>query len=306
MTQAESRSRRPLRLGSLEVVPGPIAYGCWRFAGTDVRAGADKIETAVEVGMTLIDTADVYGLGPAANFGDSELLLGEVLSEAAGLRDRIILATKGGIDPGVPYHTSKRHMLQACEDSLRRLGVETIDLYQVHRPDFLTHPDELAEALTTLRESGKVREVGVSNYSVSQYRGLRSCLSFPIVSRQPEFSAWHLDPLFDGVLDQCMEEKLTVLAWSPLAGGLLANAGGSAPPGSEQRLAGLLKCLDALAVKRRMLTGDDRAGVRPRSSGRNCADHRDPTARSNSDRGRGGRLRIDACPVVSDSSGRTG
>ncbi len=200
--------------------------------------------------MTLIDTADVYGLGPAANFGDSELLLGEVFSEAAGLRDRIILATKGGIDPGVPYHTSKQHMLQACEDSLKRLGVETIDLYQVHRPDFLTHPEELAEALTALRESGKVREVGVSNYSVSQYRGLQSCLSFPIVSRQPEFSAWHLDPLFDGVLDQCMEEKLTVLAWSPLAGGLLANAGGSASPESELRLAGLLKCLDALAVKR--------------------------------------------------------
>ena len=93
---------------------GPIAYGCWRFAGTDVAAAREKIETALECGMNLIDTADIYGfdgsapaLDPASGFGAAEELLGRVLAETPGLRDRMVLATKGGIVPPAPVRLER-------------------------------------------------------------------------------------------------------------------------------------------------------------------------------------------------------
>ncbi len=96
--------------GELDEI-GPMAYGCWRFAGTDVAAARTKIETALEVGMTLIDTADIYGYdgsapAPGGGFGGAEELLGQVLADTPGLRDRMVLATKGGITPPVPYDSS--------------------------------------------------------------------------------------------------------------------------------------------------------------------------------------------------------
>jgi aryl-alcohol dehydrogenase-like predicted oxidoreductase len=231
-------------------VVGPIAYGCWRFAGTDVATARAKIETAVELGMTLIDTADIYGKGPDSPFGASEALLGRVLAESRSLRESIVLATKGGIDPGVPYHTSGPHMRKACEDSLKRLGVDAIDLYQVHRPDYLTHPEELAAALADLHAAGKVRAIGVSNYSTHQVEVLARALPVPIVTQQVELSAFELAPIFDGVLDQCMRDGLGVLAWSPLAGGRLEGAGRAVAPADAGRLSGLNACLDELAAAR--------------------------------------------------------
>ena len=127
----------------------------------------DKIEQALANSMNLIDTADVYGLdwGGTA-FGSAEALLGQVLAEAPGLRDRMVLASKGGIIPGVPYDSA--YLESACDASLQRLGVDQLDLYQVHRPDLLTHPEETANVLLRLIDSGKVQTVGVSNYSPSQ------------------------------------------------------------------------------------------------------------------------------------------
>ncbi|MEM7081073.1 MAG: aldo/keto reductase [Pseudomonadota bacterium] len=93
----------------------------------------------------------------------------------------------------------------------------------MHRPDLLTHPQETARILEDLRTSGKVLEVGVSNFTAAQTAALANYLPFPLASAQPEFSALHLDPLFDGVFDQCMAMDLTVLAWSPLGGGRLAT-----------------------------------------------------------------------------------
>ena len=212
----------PEPFADLEVEIGPIAYGCWRFAGTPLDAAIDKIETALDCGMTLIDTADIYGF-PEPGFGAAEELLGEVLREVPDLRSRMVLATKGGIFPPLPYDSSDEYLRQACDASLYRLGVEIIDLYQIHRPDLLAHPAEVAETLTELRLAGKIREVGVSNHTVSQTIALQSFLDFPLVSTQPEFNPICLDPLTDGTLDLAMETGLTPLAWSPLGGGKLGG-----------------------------------------------------------------------------------
>jgi aryl-alcohol dehydrogenase-like predicted oxidoreductase len=93
-----------------------------------------------------------------------------VLAAAPQLRDRMVLATKGGITPPVPYDSSPAYLRAACEASLRRMGVDVIDLYQIHRPDLFAHPAEVAATLTGLRDEGKIREVGVSNHTPAKSR----------------------------------------------------------------------------------------------------------------------------------------
>lgn len=226
--------------GDLEV--GPLAFGCWRFTGTDVAKGQELIETALSLDMNLIDTADIYGRGHGGGgFGESEELLGKVLAASPELRDRMVLATKGGIREGVPYDSSAAYLEEACDASLRRLGVDVIDLYQVHRPDLFAHPLDVAEALDALVESGKVRTVGVSNHTPAQVAALVEYLEAPLVSTQPEYSAAHLAPLRDGTLDQAMAQGFAVLAWSPLAGGRLVTGDGVRPE--------LLAVLDELAAR---------------------------------------------------------
>ena len=218
-------------LGQTGLSVGRIAFGCWRFAGTDLATAQRRVGTAVDAGMTLIDTADVYGLDNDCPWGAAEELLGEVFATSPGLRDRVVLATKGGIQLqrgaglGVPYDASTTNISAACEASLRRLQTDVIDLYQIHRPDLLAHPAETADALVNLVKAGKVRHLGVSNYTPAQVRALRAHLpaDTPLQTVQPEFSVAHLDPIDDGVLDQAMELGLTPLAWSPLGGGRVVS-----------------------------------------------------------------------------------
>ncbi|MEE2789361.1 MAG: aldo/keto reductase [Myxococcota bacterium] len=241
-----SRDHRPLGRTSLRCFP--MAYGLWRFAGTDVKTARAKIETALEVGITLMDNADVYGCDGGGAFGDAEVLLGKVLRDAPHLRDRMLIASKGGIDLGVPYDSSPEYLRQAVDASLERMGIECIDLYQIHRPDFLGHPERMAEVLVDLRAAGKIREVGVSNYTPSQFRALQAWLPFPIATRQPEFSCWVHDALRNGVLDQCLEYRTTPLVWSPLAGGRLAlDADEAARRPEGARLVDLIGTLDQIA-----------------------------------------------------------
>jgi predicted oxidoreductase len=224
-------SKTSRHLGQTTLDVGPIAYGLWRFVGNDVKAARTRIETALDAGMTLIDVAAVYGLDwGGSEFGESETLLGKVFADAPALRRRTVLATKFGIIPGVPYDSGATAVIRSCEDSLKRLATDTIDLFQVHRPDVLTHPAELAEVLTKLRTEGKIREVGVSNYSARQTLLLQQFLDFPLATLQPEFSALHTEAAFDGVLDFALSRTITPLAWSPLAGGKLADGVSSADP----------------------------------------------------------------------------
>ncbi|MGH1503293.1 MAG: aldo/keto reductase [Acidimicrobiales bacterium] len=227
-------------LGAFEV--GPIGFGCWRFTHDGVDEARALLERALDLGMNLIDTADVYGLDwGGTGFGANEEVLGTVLAQAPELRERMVLATKGGIMPPTPYNSSDEYLTKACDDSLRRLGVDVIDLYQIHRPDVFTHPEALAATLTKLREAGKIREVGVSNYTPAQTDTLQSFCDFRIVSDQPQFSLVHLDPMSDGTFDRCLRERTVPLAWSPLGGGSLATGDGLRPE--------LLAELDRLAAR---------------------------------------------------------
>lgn len=216
----------PRILGPLGEV-GALAFGCWRFVGHDPDDAADLLQHAVDLGMTLVDTADVYGLDwGGTGFGQSEELLGAALAARPRLRDRIVLATKGGIRPPVPYDSSPSYLAQALDDSLRRLGTDRIDLYQVHRPDLYSHPAEVAATLDGFVDSGKVRALGVSNHTPAQVEALCAYLRHPIISNQPEYSVARLGAQRDGTLDQCMRLGLTPLAWSPLAGGAVVTGEG--------------------------------------------------------------------------------
>lgn len=225
---------------------GSLAYGCWRFAGSSTIEAQTKIETALECGLTLLDTADIYTDNWPTGFGNAETLLGEVFKTSPSLRYKSILATKGGIIPGLPYNSSADYLVEACEASLKRLNTDVIDLYQIHRPDFLASFAETADALTRLREAGKIRYAGVSNYTHTQFSALQSYLNFPLVSHQPELSCINTAPLFDGVLDQCQQHDLFAFAWSPLAGGALIT-GEAEDETSKARLTRLLPVLDRLA-----------------------------------------------------------
>ena len=229
---------------------GPLGVGCWRFVARPDGELKAVLEAGLDLGMNLVDTADVYGLGWGGQaFGEAEENLGRILAGSPGLRDRMVLATKGGIVPGVPYNSGRDAITAACEASLRRLQTDVIDLYQIHRPDMLTHPAELAEALSGLRAAGKIREVGISNFAPSQHEALAAHLPFPLATTQPEYSAAHLAPLRDGTLDLCMRDGVVPLAWSPLGGGRLADGSGTRPE--------LLAALDRLATRE----GTERAVV---------------------------------------------
>lgn len=238
-------NRRPL---GRDFQVGPLAVGCWRLLARPDDELRAVVETGLDLGMNLVDTADIYGLGHGGKaFGEAEENLGRILAGAPHLRDRMVLATKGGIVPGVPYDSGRDAITAACEASLGRLGTDVIDLYQIHRPDMLTHPAELAESLDGLRAAGKIREAGVSNFTTAQHEALAAHLPFALASSQPEYSAARLAPLRDGTFDLCMRHRVLPLAWSPLGGGRLAD-------GSGVR-AELLAVLDRLAERE----GVDRA-----------------------------------------------
>ena len=217
------------QLGASGIAVSPIAWGMWRLA-EDGRKAADAaklVHAALDAGITFLDTADIYGFdGPrpdgSSGFGDAEVLLGEVLAAEPALRDKMVLATKGGILPPLPYDQSADYLKKAIDDSLRRLQVESVDLWQIHRPDILAHPQEVARVLDDAVASGKIRALGVSNFTVHQTAALNHFLGTKLVSTQPEISPLRIDCFENGELDQAMMLGLTPLAWSPLGGGRLA------------------------------------------------------------------------------------
>ena len=205
------------------------------------------MEAALSLDMNMIDTADVYGLdwGGTA-FGQSEAIIGRLFAQSPGLREQMVLATKGGIDPGVPYDSSPVYLESAIDASLARLGVERIDLWYVHRPDMLTHPADVAETLAGVVAKGKLAAIGVSNHTAAQVDALMAHLppEVPIAANQVEYSAAHLLPLRDGTFDQCMRDQRMAVVWSPLGGGRLTATG------AEEGLAGtgLIALLEELAA----------------------------------------------------------
>jgi predicted oxidoreductase len=215
-------------LGRSSLATTRLVYGGWRIAGTQDptavvdsarRIGVQSIQAAYEAGFTGFDLADVYCGGVC------EEIFGTALRETPGMRDRVMVATKCGIRvPGVPpgtpyrYDFSAGYLVSSVEAALVRLGIGTIDLLMLHRPDFLMEPAEVASAFDSLRRSGKVREFGVSNFRPTQVALLQGAMDFPLAVHQVEISLRRTATLEDGILDQCQAERITPMAWSPLGG----------------------------------------------------------------------------------------
>ena len=220
----------------------PIAWGMWRFAGADLATARARIDAAFEAGVTLFDTADIYGCDTPGGFGSAEALLGDVFAEAPALRDKMVLATKGGIVLGVPYDSSAAYLTSAIDISLQRLRTDHVELWQIHRPDLLAHPQDIARTLEDAHRAGKIGAIGVSNFTTAQTAALAKFLSVPVVSHQSEFSPLKLDPLFDGLFDQTMMDGMSFLAWSPLGGGRLGDP-------ADERTRAVAGLLDAKAAE---------------------------------------------------------
>jgi predicted oxidoreductase len=250
------------RLGRSNLQSSRLSYGCWRIAGTwnpaevtpkSEAAGRQAVIAAYESGYTLFDHADIYADGVA------EQIFGQALKQVAGMRARVLVATKCGIrKPGEPtpdapvrYDFSAEYILKSCEGSLKRLGIEQIDLYQLHRPDYLMNPEDVAGAFSKLKEQGKVREFGVSNFKPSQVAMLQTYCPMPLIVNQVEISLAKLTCFEDGTLDQCVQDTITPLAWSPLAGGILGSGARRLLPWQEAyRPDRIVVELDALAKKK--------------------------------------------------------
>jgi predicted oxidoreductase len=213
-----------------------LAYGNMRSAATwdpkavtaELRAAGVRAHVAaLEAGYTLFDSADIYCRGVC------EEILGQALREVSGMRERIVIATKCGIrfagdpTPDAPHRFdfAAGHIVWSCEQSLRRMGIERIDLYQLHRADLLMNPAEVAGAFDQLKRAGKVREFGISNFPPSTLSALQAHCAMPLIVNQVEIHLGRLDCFIDGTLDQCIERQITPLSWSPLGGGWLGTGG---------------------------------------------------------------------------------
>jgi len=225
-----------VQLHGTELRCSRLAYGCWRIiaAGKAVELTPDREEdarkailAAYDSGYTLFDHADVYSDGLA------EWVFGRLLREKKDLRDKILIASKCGIrkagepTPSAPYRYdfSAQHIVSACEASLKRLQTDRIDIYQLHRPDYLANPEEVAGAFSKLKQQGKVREFGLSNASPAFFALIQKFCPFKLIVNQIEVSLLKLDYFRNGTMEQCMTEKITPLAWSPLGAGRLSFNG---------------------------------------------------------------------------------
>lgn len=213
-----------------------------RIAGDGSRAarerGRQALQAALEAGYNHFDHADIYGGGAC------ETLFGEMLREAPGLRDDLVITSKCGIrlpdDPeaGDPkrYDFSFEHIVRSVEGSLERLGTDRLDLLLLHRPDYLFNAAEVATAFESLAENGMVRHFGVSNFSPAQVDLLRSQCTAPLLVNQVEINIHRLDALDDGTLDQCQRRRITPQAWCPLGGVAYPAWGSTLTPADEQRI----------------------------------------------------------------------
>lgn len=201
-----------------------IVLGLWRLDRWQLSpsALATFTEQCLGLGISSIDLADIYG------GYQCEALFGAALATTPGLRHRLEIVSKCGIklvSPNRPTHrlqhydTSAAHIITSVEQTLRNLGTDYLDLLLIHRPDPLMQIDEVAGAFDTLRAAGKVRHVGVSNFTPSQFAMLATRTK--LVTNQVEASVLHLDPLDDGTFDQCQQLALAPMIWSALAGGRL-------------------------------------------------------------------------------------
>jgi len=212
-----------VKLGRTDLSVSPICFGCWQMGGSfwgpvNEQDLADAVHRAVDLGVNFFDTADAYGDGLA------EEILGRALKDVK--RDRVIIATKvynhwlGDRGSRRVGDLSYDYILWECDQSLKRLGTDYIDLYQAHAFDVFTHLDETTRAFEKLKEAGKIRYYGTSNFTVEQLRAALSFGSYDTV--QPKYNLLYREIEGD-ILPLCMTYDLGVLVYSPLYHGLLTG-----------------------------------------------------------------------------------
>ncbi len=200
-----------------------MVFGTWRLLDTPALSPQEInrcFNTCVDTGITTIDTAEIYGLY------EVEEALGKALALSPGLRDKLEIVTKAGIYVPCKFHPQREvahynataaRLIKSLDKSLRLLGTDHVNLFLVHRPDWLTSADDTANGLNQLLHSGKIRSAGVSNYNVHQFELLSARMDQPLVTNQLEFHLLHMDPIYDGTFSQCERLGILPMAWSPLA-----------------------------------------------------------------------------------------
>lgn len=203
------------------IIIGTMRLGVWGNKLTTQEL-EKYIDQCLDLGLQDFDHADIYG------HYTEEGRFGQVIKRRPDLKQRVRVTTKCGIKlitenrPSYKiksYDSSKAHIIFSAENSLKELGLESMDLFLIHRPDYLMDAQEIAEAFESLRKSGKVKAFGVSNFTTHQFELLNSYV--PLVTNQIEISLLHLDALEDGSLEQCQKLKVVPTAWSPFGGGAI-------------------------------------------------------------------------------------
>jgi aryl-alcohol dehydrogenase-like predicted oxidoreductase len=237
-----------IQLGTTDLQVSAVAFGCMSLTREREAASKAAVWRAFELGLNFFDTADVYGRGI------SEEILGEALREGKIRREDVVIASKCGIvfqgmNPAYAYKAydlSPAYIKASCEASLKRLGTDYLDLYQPHRVDYLTHPEEIARALEDLQAAGKIRHVGVSNHTADEIRALAAYTRLETL--QTQFSLLHLEPLETGLTAVCLEKRMNILCWSPLHKAVLTGKTSlSHSDWQQQREAGVVAQLQPFA-----------------------------------------------------------
>ena len=202
-----------------------VAVGCMGLNKLDETGAKNFISAALDEGLNFFDHADIYG------GGECESVFGAAFASLGLAREKVFLQSKCGIVPGKMYDFSKKHILESVDGSLSRLRTDYLDILLLHRPDALMEPEEVAEAFSELKRSGKVRAFGVSNMHPYQIELLKSYVKEPIVANQLQFSPAHagmvasgfeVNMLTDGansrdgyIMEYCRLHGIAVQAWSP-------------------------------------------------------------------------------------------
>ncbi|MGX5835250.1 aldo/keto reductase [Aeromonas piscicola] len=213
-----------------------LIMGYWRLMEWQLSPAAllDLMKYHLDLGVTTLDHADIYG------GYQCEEAFGKALRLEPSLRERMELVSKCGIALTAKpehalnhYNTGKAHIIASAEASLQKLGTDHLDLLLIHRPDPLMDADEVADAFISLKQAGKVKHLGVSNFTPRQFELLQSRLPFPLVTNQLEISPLNQSTTLDGTLDQCQQLRIKPMAWSCLGGGRLFNGQEYAPLRAE-------------------------------------------------------------------------
>lgn len=215
---------KQINLGSTTLQVPQVALGCMRMSGLSVKESADVVNTSLEAGINFFDHADIYGAG------ESEELFGKAVKELKVNREDIIVQSKCGIRKGF-YDFSKEHIIASVEGSLKRLGMDYLDVLALHRPDTLMEPEEIAEAFDQLQAQGKVRYFGVSNQNPLQIQLIEKAISQKLMVNQLQFGLKHAGMVAygmnnnmenqpglnrdSGVLEYSRLNDMTIQAWSP-------------------------------------------------------------------------------------------